>query len=622
MNIKFEGKYFPVNSFEWNSIPKIAIITGLNGVGKTHLLNLINEGIRGQNNAFSPLTNANSSRNISHPNSDNSGKITLDGIEINSINEFGFIRSLGLVHNNKEFTLDEHSKIISEINVFHKTKYIEKGHPRNSSVKILNESYPVINILKKISENSSIPIEELDSDSIVENFDLTDFFSNKLSTNESLPEIFFDFHYRREVFKYETRKSDEDFETPPWVKANQILEKIGLPYKFNTPEHLNILNIQRSKEGFNLEIIDKRNGLQFPLQHLSSGELFLISLALIEFNQTQFGVTPKILLLDEPDAHLHPSMIKNMLNVFEYLAECGVQIIFTSHSPSTVALAPKESLFLMERGSDRILNTKKDALLSILTTGVPSFSVNYENRRQVFVESPNDVMFYDKLYRKLRSSLIPEISLSFISSGESRTDKNGTKVANCDQVKNICKTLRETGNQFIWGIIDWDTNNNPGEFEYIKVLGDGNRYAIENYILDPILIAAILLRVKKIEKSDVGLTEEQTFMDIDTLENEKLQNLSNYIVSKVKEKVDPQDNLEDVLVTYLNEKSVKIPKWYLIHQGHELEDKLVEAFYGLGEIKRGQEEKLKLEIVDTIIDDMPGLIPIDILDAFKYIQAT
>ena len=32
------------------------------------------------------------------------------------------------------------------------------------------------------------------------------------------------------------------------------------------------------------------------------------------------------------------------------------------------------------------------------------------------------------------------------------------------------------------------------------------------------------------------------------------------------------------------------------------------------------EEALKLEIIDKVIDDIPELIPYDILDTFKYIQ--
>ena len=152
----------------------------------------------------------------------------------------------------------------------------------------------------------------------------------------------------------------------------------------------------------------------------------------------------------------------------------------------------------MNKTSQRIEKTTKDKALKVLTDGIPSFSINYENRRQVFVESPLDVIFYEGLYNRLSKHLEPEISLSFISSGESRTDKNGAKISNCGQVENIVSTLRSAGNKFIWGIIDWDGKNKGSEF--VVVLGNGNRYSIENYLFVPILLSALLLREKLLQE--------------------------------------------------------------------------------------------------------------------------
>jgi len=40
-DIKLRGQFKSITTFEWNDIPKLSIITGINGVGKTHLLRLI-----------------------------------------------------------------------------------------------------------------------------------------------------------------------------------------------------------------------------------------------------------------------------------------------------------------------------------------------------------------------------------------------------------------------------------------------------------------------------------------------------------------------------------------------------------------------------------------------------
>mgnify|MGYP003507029760 FL=1 len=41
MEIKFEGKYKSITSFNWTEIPKFVVITGPNGTGKSQLLDLI-----------------------------------------------------------------------------------------------------------------------------------------------------------------------------------------------------------------------------------------------------------------------------------------------------------------------------------------------------------------------------------------------------------------------------------------------------------------------------------------------------------------------------------------------------------------------------------------------------
>jgi hypothetical protein len=47
----------------------------------------------------------------------------------------------------------------------------------------------------------------------------------------------------------------------------------------------------------------------------------------------------------------------------------------------------------------------------------------------VFVESKNDVDFYQELYRQLKKRLKREISLSFIASGVSKIDNHGLEIS-------------------------------------------------------------------------------------------------------------------------------------------------------------------------------------------------
>lgn len=57
------------------------------------------------------------------------------------------------------------------------------------------------------------------------------------------------------------------------------------------------------------------------------------------YKSSSDGAFPDILLLDELDASLHPSMIKNMIGVIEDIfLEQGIKVILVTHSPSTIAL--------------------------------------------------------------------------------------------------------------------------------------------------------------------------------------------------------------------------------------------------------------------------------------------
>ena len=118
----------------------------------------------------------------------------------------------------------------------------------------------------------------------------------------------------------------------------------------------------------------------------------------------------------------------------------------------------------------------------------------------------------------------------------------------------------------------------------------------------------------------MGLNEEDTFNDFKRFPTEKLQMISDVIVTIISEKVNPTENLEKVNVSYINGKTIEIQKWYLIHHGHALEEKILDAFPGLGKLKKGKEEMLKYEMIDKIIDDIPDFIPLDILEALKFVQ--
>jgi AAA15 family ATPase/GTPase len=395
---------------------------------------------------------------------------------------------------------------------------------------------------------------------------------------------------------------------PPWDFVNSVLEAANLDFRINHPQKYD----DRPYEPI---LTDKTRNSQVKFNDLSSGERILMSFALCLYyagDRRQIVDYPKILLFDEIDAPLHPSMTRSLLSTIQdvLVNRHGIKVILTTHSPSTVALAPEESLYAMYKTDQRRMQkSTKDKALSILTTGVPTLSIDYENRRQVFVESHYDVRFYEKLYEKLREHLIPEISLNFIASG---VGGNG----NCDQVKEVVHQLEKGGSRTVYGIIDWDLTNSGSE--RIKILGKENRYSIENYILDPVLIAALLLREKWIERSDIGLSQHETYIDFATFDSNRIQGIADFVVNKVEVHVSTALEDDRLPCQYLGGQVINLPRWFLYTQGHDLEKTLKNVFHKLRKFQK--EPDLKLEIITKVIDDVPSLIPNDFVHLFKEIQ--
>ncbi len=361
---------------------------------------------------------------------------------------------------------------------------------------------------------------------------------------------------------------------------------------------------------FQLKLVNNQSDIEIEFADLSSGEKVLMSLTLALYNANFDIDFPEVLLMDEPDASLHPSMSKQFLDVIQkiFVNEKQMKVVITTHSPSTVALSPEQSIFVVNKTGTRIEKVGKDKALRILTSGVPSFSINYENRRQVFVESKYDVDFYEKVYEKLRGKLEDEISLNFISSG---VEGSGS----CSQVKEIVNKLRNFGNKSVFGIIDWDSANKASE--YIKVVGEGKRYSIENYIFNPVLISALLFRERIISRQDLGLKNNESYADFKNLSVSELQFVADFLITKLEETLSPIDTIKETS-RYINGIELSLPRWYLIHQVHNLETHLKNTF---PQLKRfAKEGDLKKEVISKIIDDILELIPHDILVILRDIQ--
>lgn len=87
----------------------------------------------------------------------------------------------------------------------------------------------------------------------------------------------------------------------------------------------------------------------FDISMSGGGLLTLLSLAFV----LRFS-NAKCLLLDEPDAHLHASLQRDIARMLiDYAAENDVQVIAATHAPNFIAECPLDSLVWIDRGDEQ-----------------------------------------------------------------------------------------------------------------------------------------------------------------------------------------------------------------------------------------------------------------------------
>jgi predicted ATPase len=410
---------------------------------------------------------------------------------------------------------------------------------------------------------------------------------------------------------------EKNYGMPPWTFVNTAMQDAGLDFLINEPN-------RHSADPFLPQLTKRSTGAEIGFASLSSGEKVLMALALSLYyaaDKRTLAAYPKLLLLDEVDAPLHPSMSAHLIRIIQktLVERHGIHVIATTHSPSTVALAPEESMYLMEANRPGLLKTTKAQALNVLTADVPTLALSFDGRRQVFVEAKTDADIYSKLWQLLKGRISIDRSLEFIPTGiKARTSESNVHTdvhTGCAVVKHLVTTLAESGVSSAFGLLDWDTTNkSEGK---IVVLSEGVRYSLENLLLDPRLLIALLLHSAKLDESQkvqLGL-EGMTYSKYLALEADKLQPLVKSISSECfGSRAD-----EEVSVQYIDGKTLQVSKAYLCHYGHELAEKILPEKFKFLKAHSQQNAGLMLYVLKTIVADAVGLLPRDALSAFEAI---
>ncbi|XPV69339.1 MAG: AAA family ATPase [Halarcobacter sp.] len=225
----------------------------------------------------------------------------------------------------------------------------------------------------------------------------------------------------------------------PWIMLNEILEMYScngyiidrdLAYGIETYQNID-------QQPLNIVLKNYKIDRTINLDRLSSGEKTLFALAVALYRQEKDKNLPTVLLLDEIDSSLHPSMCRQLLDVLEnvFVKKHNLKIIMVTHSPSTVALAPDDSVYVLENNNGKINleNKNKDEAIKFLSDGFATFNdgllfldrlLNNDKKISILTEGKNTLYI-----EKAISLLAPEISndIEVIKGAESKSGKTQLK---------------------------------------------------------------------------------------------------------------------------------------------------------------------------------------------------
>jgi len=652
MRLTFNRQFKSVTSFDPIELPDFVVLTGVNGAGKSHLLEALENGSvsiegfpqndpygarptrRFDSNTLVPQdTGPFSAAQISQEQSNFWSEISqhreqqidpfkdvLRGFKLPSLENMEFRKLLAMQPTDfEELGMSQESALQAHQTIFNAASQADNLITGRF---VQNDPTNRTKLISSIRRTTRVPVFAMDQEDFYSEFPKlwqpVDLFQ------QSFARLFSGYqrHWSQNKLKAIANAEGEDVQflseaqfiekhgVAPWIFLNEILGVAELDFRINEP-------YKWDDRPYEPILTDVKRDVRVKFNDLSSGERILMSFALCLYHANDRNSAadfPKLILFDEIDAPLHPSMTRSLLRTIQrtLVDQHQIKVILTTHSPSTVALAPSESIFVMHKhGLNRLKATSKDAALGILTAGVPTLSVTYENQRQVFVESKYDVQYYSALYEISKALLAPEISLSFIASGPGGN-------SNCDQVQTLVNQLTSNGNKTVLGAIDWDRSN--VSTQTIFVLGENERYSVENFLLDPLLVSLLFLRERMLSAEAIGLPAGTRYTDAAFFEQEQLQSITTELLSNISRPKEFRESEYDAEIKfeYANGLHVTVPRWFSLIQGHALEQQLKEAYPQL--LRYRNEPDLKLAIINRVLDDFPRFVPLSIIKLFQRIQ--
>ncbi|WP_442844876.1 AAA family ATPase [Leeuwenhoekiella sp. H156] len=504
MKITFRNNYISIKKFDPIEISDFSILTGINGAGKTHFLQAINNGnilidkisnneiqyynynsfsIEAQNNDGSQ-SNWNNGRNqiiqkLSVIKQNLNKKYLADKdifqqIIFNLIQQKGynfetFFKENSGLHLLKKKELDRnqfemelmnnHNNLNSQ--VFNFLLDLNNRHDIDRSkydIEVLkdlfkkeekqfNSEYEA-EFRKILLESDKDLYDYLSNSNLVESlsklgindFETSDFLLGEIAEKEKNYQFLKLQNSFNKTLNIENNKNlpyltEQEFINTygisPVEEINQVLTEYDTNGYFLQSNNLDIqLGVDRANFPINLQLINKKKGYSTSFSQLSSGEKTLITLSLLIYKSKKKFV-PRILLLDEIDSALHPTMITRLLNVLKniFVEKKKLKIIMATHSVTSIALAEENSIYVIDNSNESLIRKeKKEHAIKILSEGfitieegITIFDQFSDKKISIFTEG-NNISYIKKAIEILEPSLINSVEI--VEKLKDRTGKN------------------------------------------------------------------------------------------------------------------------------------------------------------------------------------------------------
>lgn len=532
MDIIIKSGAWSIDQITWPDVPRFAVVTGPNGAGKSQLLQVIQASVSGV------IHNRRSQ--TSSPRVEFVGETIARG---ESILQVGWGSNFGM-------NTEEVLKLSTALrDLFDQARLGNKQHNR---------------LREAIESRTSKPFNDITYEDFVAAVpEEYSFYSEQLNLGFT--------GFSKAVALYKMKLVESKLNAvpssplasaigkAPWETMNELFAAAEFPYEVTVSNTLSVFSSHEAPR-----LIDRRSGVDVHPTDLSSGEKVILGLCLLLYKSNFEGVLPKVVLLDEPDSHLHPRMIKRMVDVIAevLVARLNIRVIMTTHSPTTVAFVPEESLFAMKREHPRIQKCTRSEAMSELTAGLLLVGPHI---KQTFVEGDEDVNFYRMIVDVLLAIDGPaKLPLSFMP--VKRTDKaSGGR----EQVIEWTTKLRNAVDERFVGIVDGD----GPDVQEPKLPGivATERYSIENYLLDPLIILTVWM-----DMNDATIVQGLTVgdeSDFRRIPHARLQQIVDKVLSELKVPLSGLD-WSTVEVAYSNGVVLTYPKWLITHRGKDLLEKI------------------------------------------------